>query len=58
MDPGDNADLVISNVDGKMEVKRVRLISVIGDRTKKDRMRVRIRAWRGVVTIDAFVTGH
>ncbi|XP_064627746.1 uncharacterized protein LOC135487647 [Lineus longissimus] len=52
MESGDIADLVVSHVDGNMDVKRVRLVSVDDGKTRKDRIKVKIRAWRGTVTIE------
>ena len=54
MNPGDCVDVVISaEEDGKMKIKRVRVLSVAVDKTKKERKAVMLRTWRGAVLVDA-----
>ena len=45
-------DLVSEVIDGKMKVKRVRLVKLATEKSPKDKYVIFLRVWKANVTID------
>lgn len=52
MNVGDHVDLVASSEDGKLKVKRVRVVKVESQKSNKDKLSVHLRVWRNNVSIE------
>lgn len=52
MNVGDHVDLVASNDNDKLKVKRVRIVKVESEKSNKDKLSVHLRVWRNNVLIE------